>query len=217
MTTTRKNQPGRRLRRDAAQNRDRLLAAAAAVFDAQGLDGSVADIARAAGVGMGTLYRRFPTKDALIGALVHEVLDATIRMAAQAAEATDGTGLEAFLQAACAYQAAHPGCLPRLWDTDHEMVVDARRLIRRLLSDAQHHGRIRPEVTSTDITMVMLSVRGILAATRPHAPDAWQRHLDLLLAGMRPATEPLPHPPLSQARLDKILTTRPGRDAEPPA
>src|SRR5271156_373221 len=87
----------RPLRQDAARNRDRLLAAAAEVFDAQGLDASVTDIARVAGVGIGTLYRRFPTKEALIDALVHDVLDATIQMARDASVAADGTGLEQFL------------------------------------------------------------------------------------------------------------------------
>jgi AcrR family transcriptional regulator len=77
----------RPLRRDAAANRDRLLAAASEVFDAQGLDARVADIAHVAGVGMWTLYRRFPTKDALIDALVHDTLDSTIRMATDAVEA----------------------------------------------------------------------------------------------------------------------------------
>jgi AcrR family transcriptional regulator len=208
MTPTRLARPGRPLRRDAAENRDRLLAAASDIFDNQGLDASVAEIARAAGVGMGTLYRRFPTKDALIDALVHDVLDATIRMATDAAAAPDGTGLERFLEAGCAFQAQHPGCLPRLWDTDHDMVRTARRLISALLADAKAHRRVRDEITSTDITVIMFSVRGILAATRPHAPDAWQRHLDLLIAGMRPAPEHLAHPPLSQNRLDKILNQR---------
>jgi AcrR family transcriptional regulator len=59
------------LRQDAARNRNRLLAAAAEVFDAQGLDARVTDIARVAGVGIGTLYRRFPTKEVLIDALVY--------------------------------------------------------------------------------------------------------------------------------------------------
>jgi AcrR family transcriptional regulator len=205
MTPTRSTQAGRPLRRDAAENRDRLLAAASDIFDIQGLEASVAEIARAAGVGMGTLYRRFPTKDALIDALVHDVLDATIRMATDAAAAPDGTGLERFLEASCAFQAQHPGCLPRLWNTDHDMVRTARRLISALLVDAKTHHRVRDEITSTDITMIMFSVRGILAATRPHAPDAWQRHLDLLIAGIRPASENLAHPPLSQNRLDKLL------------
>ena len=209
MTSPRSTKPAGALRRDAAENRDRLLAAAAEVFDMQGLDAGVADVARAAGVGMGTLYRRFPTKDALIDALVHEILEATIRMAREAADRPDGAGLEAFLAASSAYLAEHPGCLPRLWNTDNDMVRTARQLIATLLADAQAHGRIRHDLTSTDITMVMFSVRGILAATRVQAPDAWRRHLELLIEGMRPHPKDLTNGPLSQAKLDRILAKDP--------
>jgi AcrR family transcriptional regulator len=198
----------RPLRRDAAENRHRLLAAASQVFDAQGLDASVTEIARVAGVGMGTLYRRFPTKEALIDALVYDVLDAIIDMARDAAKSPDGTGLEQFLEAACAYQADHAGCLPRLWNTDHEMVKTARRLIVKLLAEAQEHHRIRADLTSTDLTLAFFSIRGVLEATLPVAPDAWRRHLDLLLAGMRPAPEDLPNRALSQATLDRVLTRK---------
>ena len=126
----------RPLRRDALENRQRLLAAAGQVFEQKGLEASVADVARAAGVGMGTLYRRFPSKEALIAALVSEVLEATIAMAEEAAAWPDGSGLEHFLEASSAYQAEHLGCLPKLWNTDHHMVKTARTLIAALLADA---------------------------------------------------------------------------------
>jgi AcrR family transcriptional regulator len=196
----------RPLRRDAAENRDRLLAAASRVFDAQGLEAGVADIARAAGVGMGTLYRRFATKEALIDALVHDVLETIIQMATRALGEPDGTGLERFLVESSAYQAEHRGCLPRLWNTDHEMVVKARELITRLLEDAKQHRRVREELTNTDVTVVLWSIRGILETTGELAPKAWQRHLELLIAGMRPAGAPLAHAPTSQIQIDRILT-----------
>lgn len=201
--------PGRPLRRDAAINRDRLLAAASDLFDSEGLDASVADIAGAAGVGMGTLYRHFPTKEAIIEALVRKVLDATIAMATDAATAPGGTGLERFLEGVGAFQAQHPGCLPRLWNTDDELVRAARRLIAGLLADAQAHGQIRPDVTSSDISMVLLSVRGVLEATYAHAPDGWRRHLEILLAGLRPGGAALVHPPLSPAEHDRVLASPP--------
>jgi AcrR family transcriptional regulator len=72
------------LRRDAARNRKRLLEAAAEVFAEQGLQASVDDVARVAGVGMGTLYRRFPTKDALIDELVRELLTEDLQDAREA-------------------------------------------------------------------------------------------------------------------------------------
>jgi AcrR family transcriptional regulator len=198
--------PPRPLRRDAADNRDRLLAAAVEVFDTQGLDASVTEIARVAGVGMGTLYRRFPTKAALVEALLHDVLDATVTLAREAAAHPDGMGLERFLEASSAYQAEHPGLIARLWTTDHAMVRTARRLIAGLLADAQDHGRIRRDITNTDLTIALFGIRGVLEATRTEAPDAWRRHLELLIAGMRPGAGELQHPPLSQARVDALLT-----------
>ena len=168
----------------------------------------MADVARVAGVGMGTFYRRFASKDALIEALVSEVLEATIAMAREAARWSDGTGLEHFLEASSSYQAEHLGCLPKLWNTDHHLVKTARDLIAGLLSDAQAHGRVRSDLTSTDVSVVMWSIRGVLETTRSNAPEAWRRHLDLLIAGMRATDGALPHRALSQAQVDRIVSKR---------
>ena len=199
------------MRSDAQKNRERLLVAASQVFEEKGLEASVADVARVAGVGMGTLYRRFPSKDALIEALVSEVLDATIAMAEEAATRPDGTGLEHFLQAVSAYHAEHLGCLPKLWNS-HHVVQAAREQIAvhlvDLLADAQAHGRVRTDLTSTDLSLAMWSIRGVLETTRSNAPDAWKRHLDLLVAGMRPSETALAHRPLSQSQVDRILSKR---------
>ncbi len=182
--------------------------AAGQVFEEKGLEASVADVARVAGVGMGTLYRRFSSKDALIEALVSEVLEATIAMAREAAECPDGTGLEHFLEASSSYQAEHLGCLPKLWNTDHHLVRISRDLIAGLLADAQAHGWVRSDLTSTDISLVMWSIRGVLETTGTNAPEAWRRHLDLLIAGMRPEDSELPHRPLGQNEVDRILSRR---------
>jgi AcrR family transcriptional regulator len=194
----------RRLRKDAAQHREQLLAAAVQVFNEQGLDASVTEIARVAGVGIGTLYRRFPTKEALVDALIHEILSTTIQMARDALGSPDGTGLETFLEASIAYQAEHAGYLRRLWNTDHEMVKTARQLTAKLLLDAKRHDRVRHDLTSTDLSLAMFSLLGVLEATLPVAPDAWRRHLDLLIAGMRPAASDLPHRALSPASLENV-------------
>ncbi len=199
----------RPLRRDAAMNRDRLLIAASRVFADQGLDAGVADIAREAGVGMGTLYRRFPTKDALINALVHDVLQAIIEMASRALDEPNGAGLEQFLVDSSAYQAEHRACLPRLWNTDHEPIHTARGLISKLLQQAKDHERMRHDLTTTDLTVILWSIRGILETTGDLAPDAWQRHLELLVAGMRPTDQDLSHAALTQPQIDQILTDAP--------
>jgi AcrR family transcriptional regulator len=183
-----------------------VLDAAAAVFAERGLEAGVEEIARVAGVGMGTLYRRFPTKDALVCALVHDVMTTISRLARESTDCPDGTGLENFLEAASAYQAAHIGVLPRLWKvgSEHHSVDEIRRLVDALLADAKENGRVRADLTSTDLTIIMWSIRGVIETTRGIAPGAWRRHLDILIAGLRPAPEPLIHQPLSQHEVDKV-------------
>jgi AcrR family transcriptional regulator len=195
------------LRRDAAENRQLLLDAAARVFAEQGLDATVDEIARVAGVGIGTLYRRFPTKDALISALVQDVLQTMSRLALEATDQPEGTGLEYFLDRASAHQESHSGCLPRLWNTDadNESIQRVRRTLAALLDDAKRHGRVRDELTTTDVTLIMWSIRGVIETTRGVAPEAWRRHLDILLAGMRPTGDPFTHRPISRAQVDKVI------------
>ena len=130
-----------------------------------------------------------------------------LELAEEGTERPDGTGLEYFLEAASAYQAAHRGCLPRLWNagTEHESGPGDTAADRRLLDDAKRHGRVRADLTSTDLTMVLWSIRGVIETTAGRAPDAWRRHLDILIAGLRPAAEPLPDRVLSREKLDKLL------------
>jgi AcrR family transcriptional regulator len=200
----------RPLRRDAEQNRQRLLDAAADVFAEHGLEASVDEIARTAGVGMGTLYRRFPNKDALITALVHNVLTTMLETAREGTERPEGTGLEYFLEAVSAYQAAHRGCLARLWNAgpEHELVQEIRRLIEIMLAEAKRHGKVRADITGTDVTIALWAVRGIIETTQGRAPEAWQRHLDVYIAGLRPAADPLPDRVLSREKLDGLSAGR---------
>ncbi|HEX4245766.1 MAG TPA: hypothetical protein VHY77_09380, partial [Acidimicrobiales bacterium] len=91
------------------------------------------------------------------------------------------------------------------WSTDHELIRTARRLIAELLADAKAHHRVRQDLTTTDISLTMWSIRGVLETTGGAAPEAVRRLLDLLVAGMRPAPEKLAHRPVSQAQVDRIL------------
>jgi AcrR family transcriptional regulator len=157
---------------------------------------------------MGTVYRRFPTKQALITELVRDMLDAMNAMAQAAVAVPDGHGLEHYLTAASAYQAEHRGCLPRLWNIDeHQPALQKlRKAVATLLADAKRHGLVREEVTSTDITMVMWSIRGVIETTADVAPEAWRRHLDIVVAGLRPADRALRHPPLTRQQTDAVVT-----------
>ncbi len=196
------------VRRDAIRNRERLLRAAGQVFAERGLEAGVEEIAVAAGLGMGTLYRHFRTKEVLISALVEDILRSTLDLAGQAATSVDGSGLEQFLSGASALHAANRGCLPRLWSVndDSEARQQLWQLMARLLSDAKRHGRVRPDLTETDITMILWSIRGVIETTGEIAPHAWRRHLSLLLAAMRPGGPALARPPLTREEARRIAS-----------
>jgi AcrR family transcriptional regulator len=207
MSVSTKEKP---LRRDAAANRQRLLDAAGRVFAEHGPDAGVDEVAREAGVGMGTLYRRFANKQALIDELVGELRRELLAIARRAATATDGTGLEQLLFEAAELQAAQSGCLRRLWQysaAEPEAIEEVRRHIAELLKAAQRQGLVRDEITPADVTVMMWSVRGVIETTSAVAPRAWRRHLELLLAGMLPAGSTaamLTETPLTQAEIRKI-------------
>ena len=180
--------PARKPRRDAVENRRRVLDAADVVFAEQGLDAGVEDVARAAGVGVGTLYRRFPTKEALVAELVKEVLTDMVTAAEESLAVPDGRGFEQFIELAAAAQASHRGCLNRLWAEigASELRADCRTLVEELLTGARAAGRVRDDATVGDIDLLFWSLRGVLEATRATQPDAWRRHVELMLAGLRP-------------------------------
>src|SRR5919107_4085250 len=109
----------RPLRADADRNRARILAAAAEVFADRGLDVSLDDIAAHAGVGVGTVYRRFPDKDALIDALFEEKIDRAVALADQALEIEDPwEGFTTFMRGMCRMQAGGPGFKDPLLGSD---------------------------------------------------------------------------------------------------
>ena len=203
--TDKANAP-RALRRDAVQSRERILNAARQVFARHGLEASVEEVTGLAGVGMGTLYRRFATKEALIDELVAELMRELIAVAREALDRRDGTGLETFLRAAAVKYTVYLGCLPRLWnnDADPDMRAEMLTLIDELLADAQDHQQVRNDVTATDIRLVLWSVRGVIETTQAIVPDAWQRHLDIVFGGLGPSPQRLAHPPLSRREASLI-------------
>lgn len=188
------------LRSDAARNLAKILDAARSSFYEEGLDVGVEAIAQRAGVGVGTLYRRFPTKDSLIDAVVDELLHRVLDVANQTlATEPPEAGLARFLEGVGLLQAEHAGCLARLWSTTPQAAVRAEIevVVRKLLQRAQRAGTVRKDLVYEDITVVYWSLRGVIEATHPVAPDAWRRHLDVLLAGLAPARAKLAHPPLA--------------------
>jgi AcrR family transcriptional regulator len=178
------------LRRDAAENRERLISAATEVFNDEGIDAGVERIAQRAGVGVGTLYRRFGTKEALIECLVLKMLDTLTRAAIEATTQPGGGGLERFLRTAADEFSEHRGYLRRIWDrsAEHHEAVDAlRRHVDRLTDDARAAGAIRPSVRRADITTIMWALQGIVDNAQRTDADpraACHRMLDLSFRGL---------------------------------
>ena len=189
--------PGRPLRADAARNRALILDAARAAFADGGLDVGVEEIARRAGVGKGTLYRRFPTKEALVRAIFDDILADFERLAAVALDDPDpSAAFAAFLEGAARMQASNQGfydvVAQRLGAT---ALTDEqrRRFIAAVagpLRRAQAEGRVRADLVPEDIQLML---RMLGATTRP-AMDGrpmdqhWPRYLSLLLDALRPGS-----------------------------
>ena len=194
-----------RLRRDAQANREALLAAAQARFAADGLDASLVQVAKDAGLAIGTLYRHFPARLDLIQALFAEKLQRWLQ-AAERADAMDDAwqGFVAFIEAMCQLQADDQGFndllsmrLPEaagLGASQDRIGEIAARIVGR----AQGQGSLRPDLTSEDLAFVIWSQSRINQATRQVAPHAWRRHLYLLLDGFRAeGAHLLPEPPMT--------------------
>jgi AcrR family transcriptional regulator len=189
--------PGRPLRADAARNRALILDAARAAFADGGLDVGVEEIARRAGVGKGTLYRRFPTKEALVRAIFDDILVEFERLAAAAGDDPDAAeAFAAFLEGAARMQASNQGFYDvvaqrlgatALTDVQRRRFIDAAALP---LHRAQAEGRVRDDLVPEDIQLML---RMLGATTRP-AMDGrpmdphWPRYLSLLLDALRPGS-----------------------------
>ncbi len=177
----------RPLRVDAAENRERLLLAARQIFAAKGLDAGVDEIARAAGVGMGTFYRRFPTKQALVDELVGDVRRSLLAIGRRVRQLADDRALEALLYDAGRLQARDPSCMQFLWSKSHaeqQAINEFLEIVSALHRRGQAAGRIRPDVSVTDVWVALWSLRAILEMTRSVAPNAWRRHVRVMIDGM---------------------------------
>jgi AcrR family transcriptional regulator len=204
-----------RLRRDAERNRQRILAAAAEAFAAGGLSVSMDEIARRAGVGVGTVYRRFPEKELLIEALFEQRLDELVGLAEDALAHEDAwAGLVRFFETFLAVQATDRGLKEVVLSTAHgqDRVRHARARIgpavRALFERAQAQGELRPDVVGPDIALVQFMVGAIVDYTHDVDPDVWRRLLAIVLDGLRTrrdAPSPLPTPALRDEQLDRAM------------
>jgi len=193
----------RRLRRDAARNRERIIYAAREVFREQGLGAPIEEVARRAGVGIATLYRRFPTRPELItcafAAKMQDYADAT-----EEALAFDDPweGFCWYVERLCGMQAGDHGFTDVLTMTfpsapGFEEVRDRTFLpFRELTKRAKKAGRQRRDFSTEDFPLILMANAGVIAATGAAAPDAWRRVVHLILQGLEaPPRGPLPEPP----------------------
>lgn len=192
----------RPLRRDAEQNRQRILRAASEVFTTRGLQATLDDVARQAGVGVGTVYRRFPDKEALVDALFEDKLQALVTLAERALEAPDSwTGLVTLMEQAATVLTGDRGLLEILmyatYGQDRVSRARARMqpVVTRVVERAQRDGKLRADFRPTDVPVIefMLSTAAEYAAQAQ--PEIWRRYLTLIVDGMRAGREettPLP-------------------------
>jgi AcrR family transcriptional regulator len=188
-------------RADAVRNRELLLAAAADEFAEHGLDVSVADIARRAGVGKGTVFRHFATKDDLISAIVLERLNALNVVGEGLVDAADPEAalLEFLTVAARQRQQRDLSFLQEAGELDAE-VTRARalmfQLVHTLVDRARDRGVVRADITGTDVILLMCAPNHVTSYVPDAPPDLWERYLAIIFDGLRPeGARPLPQPP----------------------
>ena len=182
----------RHLRVDARRNRERILEGARAVFAECGVDAQMDDVARRSGVGVGTVYRHFPTKEALMVELVRQKFRTFAQNARQALE-RDGEPFEVLADLlrqnaeVCARDAgvqhALSGFMEHVWTEVQTELDELIEPTAELIDRAQRAQTMRADVSVTDIPMLMCGVSATMTHTGPGFD--WQRHLDLVIGMLR--------------------------------
>jgi len=226
--TARPDGPPRPLRKDAERNRQRILRAASEVFTTRGVGATLDDIADHAGVGVGTVYRRFPDKEALIEALFEERLGVMVGLAEQGAANPDPwAGLVFFLEQAGGLLAGDRGLRQILMFATHgrDRVGEARArllpVVTTLVARAQADGSVRADLRPTDVPLIEFMLAMLAEYAHPVRPGIWRRYLAIILDGLRPGratVTPLPEPPLSPAEIGTAMRAMPAgaRATRPP-
>jgi AcrR family transcriptional regulator len=192
-------------RADARRNREAVLGAARQLFKEGGCDCPIEGIAKQAGVGVGTVYRHFPNKDALVDALVDQRFEHLTVKAREALEKEDAW--EAFVELmrySANYQAEDRGLSELMSQRpargrESAIKTGLSETTEKLIHKAQRQGTMRKDVVIEDVPTILCGLGGVLGAHEESMPALnWERFLTLLLDGMRapgnPATKKLPKP-----------------------
>jgi AcrR family transcriptional regulator len=213
-----------KLRRDALRNRQLLIEAATEVLREQGLEAPLDEIARRAGVGNATLYRRFPTREDLFEAVFEKAGEEFREIGERVLAIEDGwTGLSEFLTEACGFMSDDRGLCEVMTQrmsfspVCNEIRAYGDKVLAELLSRAQRQGTVRADLQLTDLLFIMTSLQGVIAASDTVFPDAWRRHLVITLDGLRPASpSPLPPPTMTyQEMFDAPPNFKPAPERRP--
>jgi AcrR family transcriptional regulator len=213
--------PSPSLRADAAENRQRIIEAAREVFADQGVDAPLEEIVRRAGVGIATLYRRFPTRDDFVAASFEDKMAQYAEAVEQAlADPDPWSGFCDYLERVCAMQAADQGLrdvLTMTFPSAKALEQERDRAVRgltELIARAQAQGDLRDDFVPEDVILVLMANSGVIHGTREHAPSAWERLVGFLIDAFRAdrATElpPTPTPRQMTRALNRL--SRPRRD-----
>jgi len=172
-------------RRDAVRNYHRILDAARDVLGESGAEASMEEIATRAGVGVGTVYRRFASKDALIDELVRLAMEEVTAAAERALARADGHGLEDFLRAIGQSFADHARYANLLLErpVDPRATQRLRDAVGELTARAAAAGTVAPGVTQADIMALVRAMRGLVHDAGE--VQSWPRFLDIHLAGLQ--------------------------------
>jgi AcrR family transcriptional regulator len=205
----------RPLRRDAQQNRQRILEAARELFAQRGLGVTLNDIAHHAGVGVATVYRRFPDKAQLIDALFEQRLEEFLELMNAALDDPDPwQGFAGFFERTLELQAEDrglgelvlgaPGGRERVAQLRAQLYPLGERLVQR----AREAGQLRADCEAQDTAILQLMLGLVIDAAQDVQPELWRRYLGIVLQGLRanpvpPA--PLTPPALSAQRMDEVL------------
>jgi AcrR family transcriptional regulator len=179
-------------RADAKRNRERILEAAREAFASGGADTQMDEVARLAGVGVGTVYRHFPTKESLLGELVRQKL-AAMGVNSRAALDRDGEPFAVFADVLrenaaiadgdAAFQYATLGAGDAVWSHAEAAEAELILLTDELMTRAQRAGTMRPDISAIDVPMLMCGVCATMTHTKPQFD--WRRHLELIIDSLR--------------------------------
>ncbi|GAA0257068.1 TetR/AcrR family transcriptional regulator [Actinomadura nitritigenes] len=203
----------RPVRADAARNREKLVAAGAQVFGDRGLDAPLEEVARRAGVSIGTLYNHFPARQDLFDAIFPVRLAELDRLAAAALDDPDPwSGFAAFLEGIVALQAEDRGLndvLARRFPLASELSEACRRGFEHLAAiteRAKGAGQLRGDFEVTDLVPLMWAMSQIIRESGDAKPAVWRRFLAVHLDGLRAgAAHPLPVPALSPEEMAEVM------------